>query len=465
MNFATKSELLRTQVAMRLAMHQAISSQQQHMISNRLMSFEFDKNFYSGDLNSEFKTSPFNPTLHSIFTSFAKGTFFTIYATLSIWIKKKIDDNKSPDCLVYALPEELVTSHASTSELREFLSIQLVNIGQSKPESIFVQSRNKKFDSAKGILCVRDIGIAMLPFCKLGKLAITKKLWKNYGTWLRLSRQNPEILNIGSEFIVDSISFGINKAPTIKYLITTQSVLLCPPIAFHYCQDALKVMIWYSDNSQQIKGNDGQSITNFDYSYLKQKTIDIHLVWTETWAKILRENGETEVRVVGPILFKKLVDLSSSKKTHQKNRKILVFDVTPKKFLSDTSNYYNDRNAREFIEDIMEASKSSKLNFKIDLKPKREYSKSDSKSYLDFLKANSRRIRILSSSQDIVRLVQNYDLVICIPFTSPAIVSKTLGVETIFYNPSTSYQLEHAYEGIHVVSGRQSLINYLHRFG
>jgi hypothetical protein len=464
MNFATSSELLRKQVAKQLEMQDAISPQQQRMIADRLISLEFDRNFYSGSLNSEFNKSQFNPSYLSRFASLTKGTFFTLYATISIWLKRKIENPKSPDCLVYALPEELVTSHASSSEVRDYLSLHLLDLGHSEPEIIYVQSRKKKIDSTEGMICVRDIGIALLPFCNLDKHAITKKIWKNYVTWLRISRRNSEILNIGAEFIIDSISFENYPAANIKSLITTQSVLLCPPIAFQYFPNAIKVMIWYSDNSQQIKIRGDKNALSHDYSYLDQQAIDVHLVWTESWARILREYSGKEVRAVGPILFKRFTELTPGKKAWEKNGKILVFDVTPKKFLGDTSNYYNDRNAREFIEDILEASNSIEPGLRIDLKPKREYSNSDSAIYLEFLKTHSSRLRILSSRLDLAELVQNYELVICIPFTSPAIISKRLGVETFFYNPSFAYEIGPTYEGIHVVTGRQSLVSYLHQF-
>ena len=97
----------------------------------------------------------------------------------------------------------------------------------------------------------------------------------------------------------------------------------------------------------------------------------------------------------------------------------------------------------------------------IKLKPKREYSSGDSLTYQDFLKSQNSNIHVLRWDTSIVNEILKSDLVICIPFSSPALISKYLGVPTFFYTPSLEFNLEEKHEGISVIEGIEELQLFL----
>jgi polysaccharide biosynthesis PFTS motif protein len=240
--------------------------------------------------------------------------------------------------------------------------------------------------------------------------------------------------------------------------------MLCLPSAVDRFKDALKVMFWYSDNSRQIKGIDFRSDEEIDYSYLELHSIDIHCVWTESWATILRNHSHGEVIVIGPILFRNLAFCSRPSNKRSGLVKCLVFDVTPKQALSNSNNFYKEDNVISFMQDILESFESMEVQARIDLKPKRSYTKLDSRKYLEFLKENSDKFNLLSPIQDIPKLMEDYDLIVCIPYTSPAIIGKYLGVRTIFYSPTSDFILQEEYEKIPVIVGHQALLSELAGF-
>ena len=91
------------------------------------------------------------------------------------------------------------------------------------------------------------------------------------------------------------------------------------------------------------------------------------------------------------------------------------------------------------------------------LKPKREYGDADDLTYIRLVKSLKARIKILIPTQDLVALIVNSDIVICVPFTSPALLAKTMGKQVFYYSPSLQFNLPLEYEGIQVLSGKNSL--------
>jgi polysaccharide biosynthesis PFTS motif protein len=378
----------------------------------------------------------------------------------------KRDNFQPPDCLVYGLPDEIIKGNSSSKDLHKFIASQISLTGPPPPVNLLVQSRTLKgLHSIEGVRYVRDIGTTLLDFSNLNRFQLTFKILKNLSKWLYFALGRPEITFIGREYIIESIFAGSKLECKINYLITTQSTMLCLPSSFDHFPEALKIMFWYSDNSQQIKTAHFDPQETTDYTYLEENSINLHFVWTESWATILRRYTSAEVRVIGPIIFKQI--LRTPKKIANKPlnpARCLIFDVTPKQALSASGNFYAVENVMRFVSDILETLKSMPINTQIDLKPKRPYTKMDSKEYIEFLAANSSQFRLLSPIQDIQELIVKYDLVICIPYTSPAIIAKHLDVSTIYYSPNSDFRLEQIYEDIRVTEGRDELLRALNGF-
>jgi polysaccharide biosynthesis PFTS motif protein len=266
---------------------------------------------------------------------------------------------------------------------------------------------------------------------------------------------------VGPEFIVEipAIKSRINRQSEV--LITTQSQLLSTPLVFKSNLKAGRVMYWYSNNSMQITK---QKSVNLDYSYLSQSVISEHFVWTSTWGKFLEErNTNAVITVIGPILFKNLSKYGKSEKINRsQTKKLLIFDVTPKKNAGEDS-IYSEKEMTQFVSDIAGTTTAVYSNALIKLKPKRKYTSDDSIAYCDFLEANSSSIQILKWDSDIGNEISKSDLVICVPYSSPALIAKHLGIPTIFYTPSLDFKLDPIHEDILVVQGSTELRRFLEK--
>lgn len=431
------------------------------IVTDKIMIREFNRTFYTQEFNSDsvsFHIKKWEKTLQIV-----RMIFLTIYAISNLLFNHQTKNiRQRPECLVFGLPEDLIQANSNTKEISSFFSNTIMEIAQEKPSNFLIQSRKPRiFKSTGNTKVVRHIGTHLLLYSERNRIRLVWEIIKNFSLWLRYSFYQSEILLIGPEFIIDSLALSETIINEIKFLITTQSTMLCLPTAFRVSKNTMNLMFWYSDNSTQIWKKDSESKRTYDYSYLEIDSIHIHFVWTNSWADIMRKYTNGEVRVIGPIIFKTVEEKLNNVIKKTKIKKILVFDVTPKKFLNNSSSFYEFNNLKKFINDIITSTNFVDKNIKIDLKPKRNYTKADNKDYIAFLKEHSSEINLLEANQDLLKLISNYDLVISIPFTSPSIICKRLGIETFFYSGSFDYDLPSEYEGIKVIIGEESLKKHL----
>jgi polysaccharide biosynthesis PFTS motif protein len=164
---------------------------------------------------------------------------------------------------------------------------------------------------------------------------------------------------------------------------------------------------------------------------------------------------------IGPIIFRDLSQFGkSAKQKSYQVKTVTVFDVTPKMNAGKEA-FYSDSVMINFIRDIRIAINSKYPSALIRLKPKRQYSSEDSFRYQEFLESHSSDLEILEWDSDIVAEILKSDLVVCIPYSSPALISKYLGVPTIFYSPTSDFNLEQTHEGVSVILGLNELQLFL----
>jgi len=143
---------------------------------------------------------------------------------------------------------------------------------------------------------------------------------------------------------------------------------------------------------------------------------------------------------------------------------ILIFDVTPVKSY-ELTNYYSNINCTKFISDIVEAV--DKLNslenpITLALKPKRKYSKYHSKGYKKYIKSlcYQGRVKLIDPDSDIFELIKSAKLVVVIPFSTPTLIAKRLGVKTCYYNPDSRYKFRKMVDGVRILSTVEEFVDF-----
>jgi polysaccharide biosynthesis PFTS motif protein len=251
-------------------------------------------------------------------------------------------------------------------------------------------------------------------------------------------------------------------------LVTTNSTLKKLPIAFECPLKGRRVMVWYSTNSKPFNFRANQQSLGWDIGAVKNG-LDSHLVWTKYDVTFLKLLGINNVHAIGPILFQ--TQIVAERSTH--NYVITFFDVTPiapsnNWIVRNQENIYSERDALGDFEAFKKLSAdllNSYINkVKVRIKPKRAYSPLHSKKYIDQIIESCRehQIELLSPNENLYKVISQSDLVIATPWTSPAVLAKEMGLNSVFFAiRSTDWELPTCYEGIRVIKSLSELTAYI----
>lgn len=215
------------------------------------------------------------------------------------------------------------------------------------------------------------------------------------------------------------------------HILTTQSTMHILPVSFRIPNSKfIRKMLWYSTNSQPItKRNAVVEKPNFSKNL--NSNVDLHFVWDLNSRKFLESNGISRISIVGSILFVKQEIISVSKN----GLNLVYFDVTP---FENANTYYTEKrmieNLCSLIEVVEKLSLERREVINLLVKPKRETRGSHSRGYIEKLDSFERygRIQILRPETNLYGLIANADVVIGIPFTSPVVVGREMGIRSAF---------------------------------
>jgi hypothetical protein len=249
-----------------------------------------------------------------------------------------------------------------------------------------------------------------------------------------------------------------SKQSTKIDLITTQTSLFKIQEVFKYSHEQKKIMAWYSTNSKPIYALDDLNRDGINVDAFKD-FINEHWVWNQEDVEFLQSNGIDRVIPVGPIVFQDKVVVGNDPEKFV----ITYFDVTP---LQGSTGFYSEKNVMAVLNHVLKLGEiiSQKYPNKtiICIKPKRQYFAYHSKGYIATIKTTAKmgKIRFLSPSSNLYETITKSDLVIAIPFTSPALIAKELKVKQYFISTGIEgWDLPESSSGVDVVSHFPDLLD------
>jgi polysaccharide biosynthesis PFTS motif protein len=221
---------------------------------------------------------------------------------------------------------------------------------------------------------------------------------------------------------------------------------------------------FYSTNIERFKDLNGYSIQPFSWQIITWSNI---LVWDEYQADFIRRiaRNNINIEIVGTIDFH-----DSNKEFEQlPEHSILVFDVQPYRetqyqMLAASHEYFVPEVVNKFLEDIYEVSKS--FNLVMVLKRKRHIGNMLNKKYKLLLDRLENSDNFISIDPDIaaLRLIREAEIVISMPFTATALIARSEGKLSIFYDPSGLVQKgDRAAHGIEIIIGKSELREWMQK--
>ncbi len=222
-------------------------------------------------------------------------------------------------------------------------------------------------------------------------------------------------------------------------------------------------LYFYSTNCEGFKTPQGYAGLYYGYSAMNWPR---YLVWDRYQADFVRRvtGAEANVSQVGPIWF------SSNAETlpTYKGRHIALFDVTPARFsrfceLAPENEFYTPEVTNAFIQDVVGVVQ--KYGARILWKRKRKAPHAHP-SYRQLIALSDQEETIIQIDPEIsaIRVIEACCAVISMPFTSTAIIARSLGKPSAYYDPSRIVQRDdRAAHGIEILTGRNELEDWVQR--
>lgn len=219
---------------------------------------------------------------------------------------------------------------------------------------------------------------------------------------------------------------------------------------------------FYSTNCEGFKPPEGMTPLGHGWSAMNWPR---YLVWDRHQQNFLRRaiGHQANIRVVGPIWFHR----GPGKLTVIDKPSVAIFDVSPlrqylyrnRAFLHD---YYTPKIAISFLRDICNAFD----NYDVQLlwKRKRKLSSSTHPGYRRFANFQllSQNITSIDAGVDAYRLCLSSTVTISMPFTSTALIARSLGKPSIYYDPTEELDKgDPGAHGIQIISGVRELENWI----
>lgn len=357
----------------------------------------------------------------------------------------KLKNRQMPNVLVYSTPSKKLNDEEIYNF---FVEPRIKKHLQSKKPQILIQKKPnlKNHNLNQNITSTRYIPLYLLRnyLSFRSKIRMQKVVLKNLLELIKVKNCDPLLL-CHKELIFEIglyKSINLNKKTDVIY--TQSNLRVLSPISYLDRVNYKKrnIMIWYSTNSDLIYKNH-ENTFKIENNYLCLDQIERHLVWDRAAKIKLSEITEKDIYVCGSLLF------YPHKKTYiQKNNKvfnILFFDITPLEG-ANKNDFINPDQAVKTVQEIINVITKIRIDLTLEIvlaiKPKRDYSKLNSQKYLIYLKQlqKQKKILVLENSSNLYEAIQESDLVICVPWTSPALIAKELGVETLYYVSDQDYE-------------------------
>jgi len=258
--------------------------------------------------------------------------------------------------------------------------------------------------------------------------------------------RQPILCLLARDFSYHALFSSLNRKRLLKAVVVTNSNYLGQPLWMTDLPGRKfdVHMVWYSTNTRPlVYASDPVQAETPSYRLMR---IDQFWIWTEAQRKWLQSIGQEGIyHIVGPILwYLPHYEL----KPAPRGLRVCLFDVTPVQPAIAASMglagvYYSPATMIKFIDDIMEITEEIQHHvgesIETLLKSKRIYEPIHDSSYTSLVQRYARetgRPALVEPATDLYDLIANCDLVLAIPYSSPAYIATALGVPSVFYDPT-----------------------------
>jgi polysaccharide biosynthesis PFTS motif protein len=260
-----------------------------------------------------------------------------------------------------------------------------------------------------------------------------------------------------------------NDKTNIKYFFNNSNAHYKPLWTYKHEKKFENIfMYFYSANIENIQFSQKNYLdVHPSYNLL---TWQKYIVWDEYQKNFIQHNSKRDsvFHILGSVDFFSRTDFTYKKNPDIYN--IILFDVYPMRPTLYTTHgfcepcYTSKKVFLEFYNDIYQSLKEYK-NIKIYRKGKRKIKNNFLNNSFIYNFNNKYKNSIIKIDESISckSIIKNFDIVICMPFTSPALIAKLLNKPVIYYDPTNSIK-QNEYHGIKLLKNKNDLHNWLDKY-
>lgn len=246
------------------------------------------------------------------------------------------------------------------------------------------------------------------------------------------------------------------------YLFNNSAWLYRPLWTYEAEQRGSRILFYhYSTNSAAFKRHDGYPPEHYTWPL---SNWPLHLVWDHGQADFVqRAVSSVETDIVGPIWFAS----SPEDMPELPPSTIAVFDVQPFRpsrapALAVDFNYYEADTCTAFIDDV--ASACASLHYQMAWKRKRNIGKMAHPRYRQIAQRldSQPHVHIVPADHSAIRVIEQSNAVVSLPFTSTALLAAQLGKPSCYYDPAgLIHKDDRAAHDIPVITGYEELLAWI----
>ena len=375
---------------------------------------------------------------------------YWFYVLLIIIISLRFSSNRKKISLLYGVGINDIQDNREDDRFLNFC--RLTNV---------IPIKNAKFLAVQSSISIKSGDSLYVKYGRVPLLVALKWTGLDISIWINALSKHillffdfisgvlcyPTLIMLGRDAALQSVAWSMNECASIESVMFTNSNYFSQPLWYTALPNKSyrSHMIWYSQNQYPISYRDeplAETIPNLSYV-----EADTHWVWTDDFAEFLSVNcKKATYKVVGPIVWHMP---SESENALNNSFTITLFDVTPvnNKLENDLGlirNYYNEKTAKKFINDIIDIVKEieSRTGSKISLvlKHKREHASIHSTGYIELISklVEKRKISLVNPTNNIHDIVIRSNIVIAAPYSSPLYIAKHHNIKAFWYDSTNS---------------------------
>ncbi len=408
-------------------------------------------------------------TFFGWFYYFTRFVVFWIAITILGLVAILKKGNQKSVGIIYSLTEEQYLKNGSTREFEKFCldgPIQELR----EPEYHICSSKSFYHSQGKFHYC-KYPHLAAIEKCETSIFDIFSFLGLQLKYFLEFCLSlfsKPLILVLDLDYAEFGVIEFLNLKKFIKNYFLTQSSFYNQKLWLTDLPNKKfkAIMLWYSTNSIPILS--GISENYNIYPEISLLRVDIHYVWNHLKKKWLENYiSYGEVRACGSVLFyndtfKSIKSFSSN----QSDISISVFDVVPRK--DDFALFYTFNYWKAFLDGVLESckeiEKATNKKIKVFLKPKRKMTYfSFSPEYIPYIESKKNDLILLAIESSIYELCDISDVVVTIPFSSPAVLCHERKGNSTYYDPSGVFVRPEPRLGVPICFSKEELKQFIYQ--